>query len=308
MVIPVKNGADTIAACLDGISKQKVDANIEVIIIDSGSSDNSLDIVRKYPHTKVISINPESFNHGLTRNLGVANAVGDFIVMTVQDAAPADEFWLENMFRHFEDPEVSGVCGQQVVPHHKDKNPHEWFRPQSKPNVKVLQYKLGEFEKLTGEQQRSLCGWDDVNAMYRKKALQEIPFEPVMFGEDMLWAKSALLKGYKLVYDTHAQVEHYHHHTPSYTYNRTLIVLLFIFKTFGFVRKDQTGIKDYLLVVYRNIKWKLPLKWITHNWSLIYTLFKANRDFNRYHTKRQIDRLEAKFAGNIPLGQSKTSK
>ena len=49
------------------------------------------------------------------------------------------------------------------------------------------------------------------------------PFKPVMFGEDMFWAKEALENGYKLVYDTSSRVYHYHFQFPEYTYKRTLI-------------------------------------------------------------------------------------
>ncbi|NJN27817.1 MAG: glycosyltransferase family 2 protein [Cyclobacteriaceae bacterium] len=177
VVIPVKNGAETLDACLYGIASQKVGADIEVIVIDSGSTDNSLDIIRKYPKPKIISIDPASFNHGLTRNLGVAHANGDFVVMTVQDAVPADEHWLAKMLRHFDDPNVAGVCGQQVVPHHKDKNPHLWFRPMSQPSIRKVHFNTQEeYDLLLSEEKKQACSWDDVNSMYRREALLKMPF------------------------------------------------------------------------------------------------------------------------------------
>src|SRR5690606_36067818 len=121
------------------------------------------------------------------------------------------------------------------------------------------------FESITPQEQKTLCSWDDVNAMYRKSVLEKIPFKSLAFGEDMFWAKQALEEGYKLVYDTSARVAHYHFQYPEYTYRRTLITNIFIYKCFGYIRSSAVGLKDYSLVVYRNFKWGCDLKWISHN-------------------------------------------
>ncbi len=78
---------------------------MEVIVIDSGSTDGTLDLLKNYD---IARPSPESkeFNHGETRNLGMQLSKGRFVVMTVQDATPADEFWLELMHAHFDDPDI----------------------------------------------------------------------------------------------------------------------------------------------------------------------------------------------------------
>jgi len=82
VVIPVKNGGKTIKECLDGIFTQSLAHMVEVILIDSGSTDNTLDIARKYP-VQITRIHPSAYNHGETRNLGAEIAKGEFIVYTV---------------------------------------------------------------------------------------------------------------------------------------------------------------------------------------------------------------------------------
>jgi rhamnosyltransferase len=308
IVIPVKNGAATLEDCLQGIQKQTLYNQCEIIIIESGSTDGTLDILKNY-RVRLYQIPPKEFNHGATRNYGVSLAKGEFVVMTVQDAKPADEFWLQNMARHFDDKEVAGVCGQQITPHHPDKNPHQWFRPQSKPTIKSVQFaSKQEFLSLSPQDQRNVCGWDDVTTMYRKTALLKLPFHPVMFGEDMIWAKEALMAGHKLVYDNNVQVEHFHAHNPDFTYRRTLIAWLFIYKTFGFMRHKPYHLKDYLLVVYRNFKWGLPFKWIFHNWGILWHVNKAAATLQNTINKRETDLLEKKLAINIPMSQSNSTK
>ncbi|MEM9679401.1 MAG: glycosyltransferase family 2 protein [Bacteroidota bacterium] len=304
IVIPVKNGAGTIRDCLNGIKNQTLYCETEVIVIDSGSTDATLSIIGNY-NVNLHQIEPEKFNHGRTRNLGVKFARGEFVAMTVQDAVPNDNRWLEKMLVHFEDKEVMGVCGQQIVPRKKDTNPHQWFRPVSKPKSKIVQFHSEEFISLSGKDQRKFCGWDDVTAMYRKSALLELPFDELIFGEDMLWAKKALIRGYKLVYEPLARVNHYHHHSPNYTYERTMIVWLFIYLAFGFIREQPYRRSAYFLVLVRNFRWCLHPKWILHNWSIIKNVRRAVKDFNKIVSDKNVEHLELKFALKIPQGSNK---
>ena len=307
VVVPVKNGIDTLPKFIEGIQKQTLFKETEVVIVDSASTDGSIEFLSKFDFVTVVSIDPKTFNHGATRNLGVSHAPGEFVVMTVQDAVPVDEFWLENMLAHFQDDEVMGVCGQQVVPHDNDKNPHKWFRPQSRGAVKSVQFKDKDtFLALSPKEQRGHCSWDDVNAMYRKQALIVLPFQPLMFGEDMLWAKMALEKGYKLIYDNSIRVEHYHHQFPEYTYKRTLIAKFFIFKCFNYLDRRTYNYKSFFLVVYRNLKWKCHPKWIMHNFKIIRNHRKATHKLIKVVNNNTIDMLEKELALNIPIGKQNT--
>jgi rhamnosyltransferase len=232
VVIPVKNGDYWLKDTLNAIFRQKIDGSLEVIVIDSGSTDKSLEIVGQYP-VRLVKIDSREFNHGLTRNLGAQLAEGEFVTMTVQDAMPCDEYWLQRLLDGFVDENVAGVCGQQVVPHHTDKNPISWFRPQSEPAIRTFRFTPAEFESLSPDMKRQVCSWDDVTAMYRKAALMQVPFQKVSFAEDVLWAKHALLKGYTLVYNTAARVYHYHHYPPEQVVKRVFTEYFHFYKFFG---------------------------------------------------------------------------
>ena len=214
----------------------------------------------------------------------------------------------ENLLRHFDDEKVAGVCGQQIVPHDTNKNPHEWFRPQSTPTVKTVHFNSKEdFSKLSPTEKRSVCSWDDVNAMYRKKTIQEIPFKTVSFGEDMLWAKTALEEGYTLVYDYSARVSHYHFQFSDYAYRRRLISNVFIYKCFGLVRNKKWTFKDYALVVYRNFKWGLHPKWIWHNFSILANYNKATNTLLNAINNNTLPDLEHSLALDVPMGKQNTT-
>ena len=69
IVIPAKNEGETIGQCLKAIHEQDTRYGYEVIVIDSGSTDNTLDTVKTYTSIRLIEIKPQDFGHGKTRNM-----------------------------------------------------------------------------------------------------------------------------------------------------------------------------------------------------------------------------------------------
>lgn len=307
-MIPAKNGAATLETCLRGIRQQSLYPRCDIVVIDSGSTDGTVEFLKKQPDVRLYQISPESFNHGLTRNYGVSLARGVYVVMTVQDAEPADGYWLEKMLRHFEDFQVAGVCGQQIVPHHSDKNPHQWFRPIHGPKVQRFQFSCeDEFEKLSAAEKKDACSWDDVNAMYRREVLVRIPFRDAFFSEDAMWAKDALLAGYTLVYDTSARINHYHFQTYDYAYKRMLTQLYFGYKIFGHRRVNSFHPSEYFKMIYRNFRYKVHPKWIWHNYQMLRARNRAFNDFynNLAKGELRLDIFYTKVCDVPPQGNIK---
>ena len=233
VVIPVKDEALKIRECIDAILMQTIQV-AEIIVLDSGSTDGTLEIVSDYPKVRVIMIPPSEFNHGETRNVGVRAATSDWVVLTVGDARAADSQWIEKLLIGVDDEQVIAVCGTQVVPHDADANPIDWYRPVSAPEIKRFQFaSAAEFDALPPEKKKEACGWDDVSALYRRDALLRIPFRRTPYGEDALWAKDALRAGHALVYRQDARVFHYHNESADFTFRRTLIALCLRYQNFG---------------------------------------------------------------------------
>jgi rhamnosyltransferase len=309
IVIPVLNGIKTLPKLIQGLEDQILFDQIEVIAVDSGSTDGSVTYLEQFDFVRVIQIAPKEFNHGATRNLAIQHCKGEFIFMTVQDAWTTDPKLLENMLAHFKDNEVMGVCGQQIVPQIKGYNPHQWFRPQSEASQRTLQFKrIEDFHSLTPKEQRQACGWDDVIAMYRKTALQVLPFEPLIFGEDMMWAKMALQKGWAIVYDTSCRVNHYHFEFPNFTYKRTLIARFFIYKCFNYFDNRTYSLKDKIRMVLRNLKWGVHPKWIPHNLKIMRNVNEATQHLKRHIDNNTLKELEKELALSVPVGKQVKSK
>ncbi|MBN1251707.1 MAG: glycosyltransferase [Bacteroidales bacterium] len=284
VVIPVKNEAKKIKACIEGILNQTIKV-LEIIVLDSGSTDGTLDILKKYQEVKIINISPQEFNHGETRNVGVREAKGDYVLLTVGDAVAIDNLWIENLLSSFENENIACVFGQQIVPHEPDKNPVEWFMPISKPG-KHISYIGNEdnFNKLSSYEKQQMCFIDDVTAMYRRDLLLKYPYQKVNYSEDVIWAKEILVKGYTIVYNSHAKVFHYHNTDYEFDFKRTFSVHYFRYIHFGLIPSYK---RDFLfglrvikkLISIKNISLVNKLKWYFYNINQQKAIRKATNEF-----------------------------
>jgi glycosyltransferase involved in cell wall biosynthesis len=108
VIIPTKDAGDNFNFLLKMWQNQKGFKDIEIIIVDSGSNDNTT-IIANHFNAKVIEILPEEFSHSYARNLGAENATGNFLFFTVQDALPPTIYWLHELMTIFTEKDVNVV-------------------------------------------------------------------------------------------------------------------------------------------------------------------------------------------------------
>ncbi|MEO9145226.1 MAG: glycosyltransferase family 2 protein [Ginsengibacter sp.] len=312
VIIPVKNGAQTLEKCLSSIRNQTT-GNTEIIILDSMSEDGSREIATKY-NAKIVQIVEGTFNHGLTRNIGTQQATGDFLFYTVQDAWISENDLLEKMAKHFDDEKVMGVTGHQAVPHEKDKNPMLWYHRFSEPKMVIREVQdVQQFKRSAQSIQRSLIAWDDVVAMYRKSALIEQPFVETQFAEDWIWSRDALLRGWKLMYDPSLVVYHYHHSGYSYAYKVAYAVNYHFYKYFNF-KPNNSGMlmhlvrTTYQLLKNPNLTIKEKLYWMCYNYRTTFGTINSriNFLFHKYMGGiKSVEKRYHKVCKIIPQGNHK---
>jgi glycosyltransferase involved in cell wall biosynthesis len=98
VVIPTLNAGVEFFFLLKKLRMQKGLRHIEIVIVDSGSSDNTVALA-KASDCKVVEIEPENFSHSHARNLGAMHASGDYLLFMVQDAYPIGEFWIYGLVK-----------------------------------------------------------------------------------------------------------------------------------------------------------------------------------------------------------------
>ncbi|MDQ6609103.1 MAG: glycosyltransferase [Bacteroidota bacterium] len=310
VVIPVRNEAAKIKACIEGILSQTIPVK-EIIVVDSGSTDGTLEILHSYKKVQVIEIPASQFNHGETRNVGVRQATGEFVILTVGDAKAYNDLWIQSLLEGFDSPEVAGVCGQQVCEHDREKNPLNWYRPIGPRSKQKYYFPSGAFKKLSPYEKMRACGWDDVTAAYRRKVLLEIPFHFTSFAEDAIWAKEALTAGYAIVYNSAARVYHYHTEDKEFTFKRSLTTFYMRYRHFGFIYPKEDGKRNYRGELSRykqiftaaNMSLKEKLAWLKYNKEYDEAVGKAHNTFLEALAKGEdaLDREHEKYCGKPPI-------
>ncbi|PJC48990.1 MAG: hypothetical protein CO035_00565, partial [Candidatus Omnitrophica bacterium CG_4_9_14_0_2_um_filter_42_8] len=212
---------------LKAVFSQKTDFRFEVIVIDSGSKDNTLNIVKKYPAIKLYRIKEEDFNHGLTRNLGISQAIGRYVILITQDAIPCDKRWMERLVNNIEcDGRAAGVYSRQV-PHENSSlftqiRTNRFFTSMEGKRTSYIDDMEG-YNRLPPEKKRFLCNFDNVSSCIRKAVWENFKFPDAEFGEDIEWAKLVLEAGYKIVYDPDSRVYHSHDYSVAGWYRRNYV-------------------------------------------------------------------------------------
>lgn len=111
IVIPVWNRQNKILTALQSIEKQTF-KNIEVIVVDDGSDDNSVNVIKQYKNTSKLNINLIQIEHSgvsIARNYGIDNAKGDYIFFLDSDDYIFKSDLLENLLKIFKEHEFIDV-------------------------------------------------------------------------------------------------------------------------------------------------------------------------------------------------------
>ncbi|MCK4692385.1 MAG: glycosyltransferase family 2 protein, partial [Anaerolineales bacterium] len=111
IVIRAHNEEQHIGRLLIGIMQQTV-KQVEIVVVDSGSTDATVAIASRYP-VKIVNIRPEEFSFGRSLNLGIEQATSEFVVIASAHVYPMYPDWLEQLLLPFSDPQVALVYGKQ---------------------------------------------------------------------------------------------------------------------------------------------------------------------------------------------------
>jgi len=204
IVIRAYNEEKYIGRLLEGIQQQTI-KDVEILLVDSGSTDGTVSISESFG-ARVVRIPSSEFTFGRSLNLGIQEATGELIVIASAHVYPVYPDWLESLLRRFEDKNVALTYGKQRGPDSAK------FSEQQ-----IYQHWYPDISQW--HQATAFC--NNANAAIRKNLWQLNPYDETLTGlEDLAWGKWAKEQGYAIAYMAEAEIIHVHNETPKGIFNR----------------------------------------------------------------------------------------
>ncbi|MGH6945225.1 MAG: glycosyltransferase family 2 protein [Geminicoccaceae bacterium] len=204
IVVRCYNEERQIGRLLHGITAQTLE-DIEIIVVDSGSTDRTIEIARQFP-VRLLHIEPERFSFGRSLNLGCEAARSELVIAVSAHCHPLYTDWLATLLAPLEDPRVALSYGRQHGASTTRFSEHRvfasWFPSESDTN-----------------QPHPFC--NNANAAIRRSIWRRFRYDETLTGlEDVAFAKALMAEGHRVAYAADAAIVHVHDETWRQVFNR----------------------------------------------------------------------------------------
>lgn len=243
VVIPTKNAGPEFRETLRRIADQKGVEHVEIVVIDSGSTDGTVEVARDMA-ADVVAIPPDSFHHARTRNLGAERASGEHLVFLVQDAVPVDDRWLQKLLVPLQRGEAAAVTTRQVPRWDADL----FICWAMYHHYNHLKLRRGRFsrrqdapKKQTIDERRGAGSLDNVCMAIGRDLFLRYRFDPqYAFAEDLDLGLRLYDAGYTLLMQEDNAVIHSHRRAAAYHLRRHYADRVHLSKLFALPRGDAS--------------------------------------------------------------------
>jgi rhamnosyltransferase len=179
----------------------------ELIAIDSGSTDGSLELLRQRNPRHLVQIRPEEYNPSRVMNHGMRLAQAEFGIFLNADATPQGENWLEPLVAALQDPQTAAVFGRQIP----------------RPDCRAVY--AHDYERCFGAYRES-ASWQHFFSMVSSGLRKDIWarrgfLEKLQYSEDDEYTRWCRSQGYRVAYCPESVVMHSHNYSPEQAYRRS---------------------------------------------------------------------------------------
>lgn len=235
LVIPTLNAESLIGHLLETICAQTIQPR-EIIVIDSSSDDRTVKISKEAGAT-VIVIPRSEFDHGGTRHTAFLQTTTDFVLFLTQDALPANDEYIEQILKPFDDEKVAMVTGRQI-PRTDARSYEKLVRQFNYPDRSFVR----DISDLSRLGIKTFFASDVCSAYRSKQYLASGGFPSTCnTNEDMLMAAKFIHDGYKIAYESRASVIHSHNLSFKQQFRRNKEIGFFLEQHKG----DLMGASEY---------------------------------------------------------------
>ena len=201
------NEAWAIGDTIRQLMAQDFAGEIELIVIDSGSSDGSLAIIKDFKPARLIQIPLGSYVPGVVLNQGARAASHDWIIYLNADATPVGRNWLTDLLAPgLANPRIGAVFSRQIP----------------RPDCQAVF--AHDYDRCFGPNRES-AGWDHffsmVSCVTHRAVIEQVPIrEDLQYAEDDEWTRRLITHGYEIIYAPESVVMHSHNYTLHQAYKR----------------------------------------------------------------------------------------
>lgn len=219
IVIPTKNAGSDFPFLMKVLRLQEGFREIEIVVVDSGSTDDTVQIAESYGAI-VVKIDPSEFSHSFARNLGAEHATGDYLLFTVQDALPPNSTWLYELFRVLKNQEVVAVSCAETPREDADL----FYRQICWNHYNFLGINDGDRifslpEKLDNISLRQNAQLSDLANLISRDVFNKYHYR-LDYAEDLDLGIRLIKDGYKIAFLGSVRIIHSHNRLPYYFLKR----------------------------------------------------------------------------------------
>lgn len=201
VVIRTLNESELIATCLETLRRQRPGFDLDVVVVDSGSTDSTVELARA-GGARIIEIAPADFDYSKALNVGLEQLDAELAVLLSAHAIPVDDSWLERMIAPFSDPQVAGVASRQIP----------WPGAPWWETERLRRAFSDTTERYEADAAEGIV-FSNAASCIRLSAWRAEPFT-LPAAEDLEWAERVVAAGWKVVYEAGAAVYHSHDEGP----------------------------------------------------------------------------------------------
>lgn len=201
------NEAWAVGETIRMLQAQDFEGMIELIVIDSGSSDESIGIIKALKPAKLIEIPLGTYIPGVVLNRGAREASHDWIVYLNADATPVGDTWLRDLLKPCLASDHFGAAFSRQIP---------------RPDCRAVF--AHDYDRCFGPHRESR-NWDHffsmVGSVTHRSVLEQVPIrEDLQYAEDDEWTRRLAKRGFEVIYAEKSVVVHSHNYSPQQSYKR----------------------------------------------------------------------------------------
>ena len=245
VIIPTKNAGKDFPILMKTLNAQRGFEKIEIIIVDSGSTDETLETA-KLLGASVVSIKPEDFSHSGARNLGAEAASGDYLLFMVQDSLPPNDTWLATMYMTLIENDLAAVSCAETPREDADlfyrQNCWNYYNFLGVNNADRI-FSLPKSQDYVSLRQNGQLS-DLANLISRDIFLQY--GYRLNYAEDLDLGIRLIKDGHKLAFLGSNRVIHSHNRTPYYFLKRGFVDNIFLADIFDDFVIPKIQLKEFI--------------------------------------------------------------